>query len=66
MDGELIAEGSNWRLITSLNLQLSCGSHNFTVVVTKGLSSYGPGLIFVISQDQSTCFNCGLNGFWDY
>ena len=65
-DGRLVAEGSNWRLINSLTLNTTCGSHNLTIIAQKGFSQYGPGLIFTLSQDQSSCFKCGLNGLWDY
>ena len=66
LDGQLVAEGKDWKLVSSIKLETSCGSHNMTIVVEQGFGNYGPGLIFIVSQDQSDCFSCGLNGFWDY
>ena len=36
------------------------------MVVTQGYGQFGPGLIFKLDQDQSSCYDCGLNGLWDY
>jgi len=63
-DGVQIGSGNNWKTIYSFNLTGGCGSHNLTIVVTRGSDS-GAGLIFTVSQDQSNCFNCGSNGFWN-
>jgi hypothetical protein len=65
-DGKVVATGNNWRYIYSMELDSTCGSHNLTLVVEQDNSEYGPGLIFILSQDQSSCYNCGLNALWDY
>ena len=62
IDGKLIVKGNNWRLIYSVNASLGCGSHNLTIIATQSDSQYGPGVIFILSQNQNKCFNCGLNG----
>jgi hypothetical protein len=62
VDGKLVLKGNNWRVINSINLSLGCGSHNLTVVATQGTSQYGPGVIYILSQNQNNCYNCGLNG----
>lgn len=66
MDGKVVARGNNWRVIYSVTVNLGCGSHNLTVTVTQGSSQYGPGLIFILAQNQGGCYNCGLNGEWNY
>lgn len=66
LDGRLILSGNDWKSIYSADIKLNCGSHNLTIEATGGYSQYGSGVIFSLKQDQSECFNCGLNGFWDY
>lgn len=66
LDGKLILQGNNWRLIYTITINLTCGSHNLTIVATQGYGQFGPGVIYLLAQDQSSCYNCGLNGFWDY
>ena len=42
-----------------------CGSRNLTIVVTKTGNWNVSGLIFSLIQDQSGCFKCNSNGFWN-
>lgn len=58
-DGNLVGSSSQ----TEYKLKLSCGNHNLTIVVSSKLKT--SGLTFTINQDQSNCFNCNLNGFWN-
>lgn len=64
LDGKFIGKGSNYVRIYSFLLDAKCGSHNLTIAVTKGSSTFGPGLNFAVFQDQSGCFNCKQNGEW--
>lgn len=61
-----ILRGNNWRNIYTVTLDLTCGNHNLTFAVTQGYSQFGPGIIYQLSQDQTQCYRCGLNGIWDY
>jgi hypothetical protein len=63
-DGVQVGTGNDVKTIYSFNLKGYCGSHNLTIVVTRG-DSPGAGLIFSVSQDQSNCYKCESNGFWD-
>ena len=62
VDGNMVGRGDNYVRVYSFPLKLTCGSHNLTISVVKGVSSLGPGLIFAAYQDQSKCFNCNANG----
>ena len=64
-DGRLILSGNDWRSVYSIDVKLNCGPHNLTIEATGGSSQYGPGVIFQLRQDQSDCFSCGLNSYWD-
>lgn len=64
-DGELIGEGNNYVRVYSIPLSPGCGAHNLTVTVRRGSSLLGPGLIWVIFQEQSSCFTCNLNAEWN-
>ncbi len=66
IDEKIVVKGNNWRLINSITINLGCGSHNLTITVTQGNSQYGPGLIFIMTQNKSGCYDCGLNGEWNY
>lgn len=66
LDTQLILKGNNWRTIYTTTIDLTCGSHNLTIVVSQGFGQFGPGLIYQLTQDQTSCYQCGLNGFWDF
>jgi hypothetical protein len=53
LNDEPILRGNNWRNIYTANLNLNCGNHNLTIVVTQGYSQFGPGIIYQLNQDQS-------------
>jgi len=63
-DGANIFNGNNYGSIATTSPSTKCGSHNLTIVVTK-TSPKLSGLIYSLSQDQSNCFNCNSNGFWN-
>ena len=38
LDGMLVAKGNDWRTIYSVTMNISCGSHNLTIVTKQGYS----------------------------
>lgn len=63
LDGVLIGSGTNSSNIYRFLVNITCGNHNFTVVVHFARGN--PGLTFLIDQDQSGCYNCQLTGYWN-
>lgn len=61
LNGALVGTFNDWTKLQSYAINLKCGSNNLTVVVQNTESTGPEGVIFAISQDQSTCYNCGQN-----
>lgn len=58
LDGVVIGSGSNADP-RKFPVKLECGSHSLTITISSKISKLvNPGLIFVLNQDQSSCFNC--------
>ena len=63
LDGVYIGSGTNHSHAYVFAIKISCGNHNFTVIVYQS-GTVNEGLTFVINQDQSNCYNCQATGYW--
>jgi hypothetical protein len=64
LNGALVGSGNNFSKIYNFSINIKCGNHNLTVVVYT-TAKVNQGLTFSINQDQSKCYNCQANGYWN-
>jgi hypothetical protein len=64
-DGVLQGTYSNWQEASNLVITPKCGRHNLTIVVEITVGSGYAGLVFLLQQDRTNCYNCNSNGFWN-
>lgn len=65
-DGVNVFNGSNSATLATYDLASKCGEHVLIITVTKTGGALKPsGVIYSLSQDQSSCYKCNSNGFWN-
>lgn len=64
LDGTFIGSGNNYSKIYKFPINIKCGNHNLTVIVYT-TAKVNQGLTFSLNQDQSNCYKCQVNGYWN-